>query len=609
MKKAGHIAAVAGLIMLFIASFVVLILVSARGGYDISTGTVLDHLSCHNLFRPVLVCLASLLGACALNRRTEVAGLFRRFSLVSWVFMAGMLYVVWHTLPATADLHGDGKEYILQTQSIVLDGSIRVDVDAARAYWNRTNPYGNTLNAAKKAGGRLTERAQAGGGFGGLYPDRFGDYRYYHFWMYSLVVAPLYALFHLLLPGGTLEYQSFRIMNILFLCLPFALMWIRARTLPVLLLSAFACVTPLIGYTEWQHPELFCFCMIMLAFWSLGLKRHAWSAPLWLGLGASQNIPIALFYIPLSLLHFLRHRSRGWHYFLKMTPAYGLGVLLAASSMFYYQYYFGVPNVIAAVGLADVSHASWARVGHLFFSPLIGACWAFPVCFLGTPSAVCRKSRVFIPVTVLSIIAVSWLCVTTTNFNSSQIWALRYTVWQLAPLWFIVLNSEWQVSTIRLNGRSALFVIEVLLIFLIVQFFWAWPLGEKDVRGFLGCGRSGIGVNALYALTPYPEDVEVLTENIQTRELRHPDQFQGVYLWEVDKHTHVGVVSGHVGNRLYDLFGVASGQTRIRYTQAKHPEFGPYTRVYLRGALPALPGDLPLIIRTNTMDRRRITLR
>jgi len=594
-----------GPLLLFCASFCALLLVSIKGGYDIQTGTILDQLSCHELFRPLLVCCIAFAGCCAVIRPAQMRRFLGRFTWKSWIFMAGILFVIWHTIPAPDNLHGDAREYILQAQAIVLEQSIRIDPVALQDYWNRTNPYGKILNEVPPPQKELNYHTQAGGGFGGLYPDKYEHYRYYHYWMYSLIVAPLYALFHLLIPGGSFEYQAFRVMNILFLCLPFVLLWQRARTLPVLILSAFVMVTPLIGYTEWQHPELFCFCMIILAFWAVDLKRHSWQAPLWMGIAATQNIPIIFFFVPLIVLHLKTHGFLNNKKRFHLVTVYLAGGLLAISPMVYNLYYFGVVNVITSVGLADFSYASWSRVGHLFFSPMVGALWAFPVCFFAIPSAVRRKNRLFILVSILSIVAAAWLCTTTRNFNSSQIWSLRYTVWLLAPLWFIVLNGDGQLSVIRISMRSAIFMGEVLLILGVVQLFWSWPLGEKDLRGYLGCERSGIGVNAIYRLLHYPEEVEVLTENIQAREIKHPNQFKGIYLWEINEGQYVGIVSGHIGDERTTWLNERSATRRITCSYSGNPVLGPFTRIRIHGDLPVMPHGYPITIRTNTLNRRQ----
>ena len=145
-------------------------------------------------------------------------------------------------------IHGDGVEYILQTQSIALHGKIRIEDADLREHWNRTNPYGFTLQPPRTpapSGGRV----QAGGHWGGLYADNRGDYRYYHFWAYSLAAAPIYLLLHAV-AGAPFEYHAFRILNGLLLLAMFAVVWRRSRSWTALTLMALMLYSPLVPYTD-----------------------------------------------------------------------------------------------------------------------------------------------------------------------------------------------------------------------------------------------------------------------------------------------------------------------------------------------------------------------
>jgi hypothetical protein len=151
-------------------------------------------------------------------------------------------------------LHGDGCEYILQTQGIVFDRTLTIRPEARKDYWNRTNPYGVRRGGTRPPAKVLSESSQSGGGFGGLYPDRFGNYRYYHFRAYSAAVAPVYIPFHLLDSSGSLEYLSFRFVNV---CLLLGFFFLAYRQRPqwtTLAILGFLLFSPLVPYCEWQHP-------------------------------------------------------------------------------------------------------------------------------------------------------------------------------------------------------------------------------------------------------------------------------------------------------------------------------------------------------------------
>lgn len=200
-------------------------------------------------------------------------------------------------------LNGDGLEYIVQTQSLVFDRSLSIETSKRSEYWNQTNPFERLLQETAPPLHELSEQAQALGGFGGLYPDRFGDWRYYHFFTYALFAAPLYWLFHFGQPLLVVnEYEIFRVFNIICLVFPLLYLGLQRTSLVTVITAILLFLSPLIPYTDWQHPELLLFALILFSL-SLALSpRYAPFAPVVLGIAATQNIPIALFFPLLALL-------------------------------------------------------------------------------------------------------------------------------------------------------------------------------------------------------------------------------------------------------------------------------------------------------------------
>ena len=433
-------------------------------------------------------------------------------------------------------LHGDAREYILQTQAIALRGSLAIDPIRAAEYWNRTNPYSLELGETRPASWPLNESAQAGGGFGALYPDRFGEWRFAHFWAYSAVVAPLYGFLHLVAPKA--EYAVFRIVNTLFLLLPFLLAWRGGgggRLLIVMILAAFS---PLIPYTDWAHPELFCLGLVMASFQLARGPRGRWFAPALLGLAATQNPPILLFF-PLLLLRALSGSGRpAWR---QVLLAFGAGALIGLLPVFYARHYFEAWNIIQAVDQAKTSYATLARAFHFFFSPLVGAVWIFPTCFLFLPVSVRRSNAVFTAASLLSVFAAAWASSATANFNAGQVGALRYAVWALAPLWFLVFEATREPLDGR--ARKILFPAAVALNVLLILAFKYERLPRKDIRLVAGCRRATPPVAALVRGLHYPDDIEVLVENIVGHELPGPRQFNGVYVWNLAPDRSLWIVS------------------------------------------------------------------
>ncbi len=388
--------------------------------------------------RPMAVGLLSLVILLRLLRPQWFNRVTSLFNIHTWFLLILLAVVAYKGLVGPHTLHGDGNEYILQTQAMVFDRSIKVNCAARREYWNRTNPYGTTLKEARKAASTLSESAQAGGGFGGLYPDRFGDYRYYHFWIYPAVVAPVYYLFHCLSPLSGLEYHSFRFANVCLLLVFFCLAFRRNPHWPALMTLVLLLFSPLIPYCDWHHPEIFCLTLTFAAFHLATNRLTVHVSPILLGLAASMNPPIALFFPCHCLVAGQNMNSWQWRSILSMAASYLAGILVALSSPAYYLYYFQTPNVIAHIGLASLKYASASRAMDIFFSPFIGAVFFFPALPLLLPACLTRRNWITASAILVSAFAAAWLASSTANLNAGQVGTTRYAVWLLAPLWFLL---------------------------------------------------------------------------------------------------------------------------------------------------------------------------
>ena len=424
---------------------------------------------------------------------------------LAWVLL---VITAWIGLRHGVELRGDRCEYILQTQAIALRGTLQIEPDVARAYWNRTNPFGEVLEATPPPAHDLSEQSQAGGGFGGLYPDRFGVYRYYHFWGYSLAIAPLYAALHWVWPAR--EYTAFAWMNLFFLALPFGLAWRGAPSWRVLVIGALALLMPLPRYISWPQSELFCFGLALSNLVLAGQSRTIWLNGLLWAIATAQNPPIAFFF-PLHVALTMRQmRPRTVRQLLGVLTAYLPAAAIILSSMVYFHHYFGSFNLIAQLGMAQFAYASWSRVGSWLASPLVGAFWFYPLCFLLLPLALVRQRIIFCLLVLACPLAAAWLATTTVNFSSDQIGALRYSTWLLAPLWWALLSMP---SESRRSGRFIMGTVISLALLL-----------------FMRSHRPYSPATVLYRLTHFADDPEVLAEHIMGREIPYPAAFQGVYI-------------------------------------------------------------------------------
>lgn len=528
---------------------------------------------------------------------------------IDWLKVAFVVVLIAATftlLSGRHSVHGDGVEYILQTQAIALHGTLRIVPADLLDYWNRTNPYDIALLPPRPPSPVLSEDAQAGGNWGGLYGDRFGAYRYYHFWAYSLCVAPVYWLLHHTL-GAPFEYHAFRILNTVCLLAPFILAWRRRRSVWLAVILLLGLCSPLVPYADWQHPELFCFSVMVLSFWLAGTARHFLWSPLLLGIAAAQNVPIGLCFPFHGLLLWRSHgaevRARPW----VTLGAYGLALFLPLGSLFYWHHAFGVFNVIAAVGLADFKYASLGRVGDLFFSPAVGAVWLYPTVFLSIPWAIGKRGLLLLAGALVTMAGMALVASATRNFNADQVGSLRYAVWILAPLWFLVLNSEPCDRDACRRWLTGCAIVALVANVLMIGAFKYDRLFRKDARRMAGAFRKGPEVAAVYAATHYNDDVEILVENILEHELRRRERFGGVYLWNLGPRSAVCVIAGTglpaaalaewlvpgrfnytTEPRGQDVFQFTNGLARLVLPPGavfrEHPYLGPYITVWLDAA-------------------------
>jgi hypothetical protein len=523
------------------------------------------------------------------------------------VFAAVVAYASWIMLAGKHIIHGDGTEYILQTQAIAFHGRLQINTTELREYWNRTNPYGVTLPVPAAPNRLLTESAQAGGRWGGLYPDRTGAYRYYHFWAYPLAAAPVYLLLHRL-AGAPFEYHAFRILNWLLLLSPFIAAWTRRRRWMLAAILALSLFSPLVPYTDWQHPELFCFWLIFFAFWLAASKKGFWWSPLLLGIATAQNIPIGLLF-PLHFFHLWRHHEKE----MRSSPllalgAYGLAAGVAGGSLLYWQHHFGCFNPIAALGLADMKYAGLGRVCDIFFSPTVGAAWLYPTLFLFMPLMLRRRDVPLVAMALVTAAGMAYLASATRNFNAGQVGSLRYAVWIFAPLWYFLLAADHPENPHRKAVRTALVAIAVAANILMIVAFKYDRLVKKDIRRTGGAWRGIPEVAAIYAALPYNDDIEITVETILGHELAHPSLFRGVYIWNLGPHASRWVIARQgmtnampvewktatpiayrtipAGNTLFQF---TNGMARLvippnaRYKE--HPYLGKYITVWMDAAV------------------------
>ena len=506
------------------------------------------------------------------------------------------------TLAVRGSLHvyGDGLEYIIQTQSLVFDQSLKINPDERRKYWNQTNPFSRNLGAIKNKNYKLSQDAQVGGGFGGLYPDKNGDFRYYHFWTYSLLAAPIYLLLHIFSAN---EYYAFKILNVIALLIPFLLVFMRKKTCGSLALFGLLIISPLIAYTDWQHPELLLFALVFCSFYLTKSKRFAALGPVLLGIAASQNVPILLLFPAQAFLWVRQSNTK----LSNMLVSYVIGALLGMSSIVYYYIHFGTPSLISAIGQASLEFASIDRVMSLVSGPMLGAFWTMPACFLFLLFCFGHSRNTEILLSITCIFAAAWLCSSTVNLNSGHVGVSRYMIWLLAPLIYFVCDTKYSKTVLVATSAICL---------LFVWHFRTWELALKQDTRFLHYNRAQPEIARLYKTLDLRDDLEVMVENIRGSELPNESDFNGIYIWNLGGDNSLWVVSKSAIGAL-DYFWFTPGSKnlpspqyffkrkknllRLRWKKInplnKHPVFGDYAIFRASTAVADIHTNVPVYLK------------
>ena len=470
--------------------------------------------------------------------------------------LAGALLVtvIVRTLLAPQSEFGDGREYVLQTQSIFFDASLAVDPALRTQYFNRTNPFGIQLEQTqRRSPGQDSsgEERQFGSGFGSLYLASDGSYRYIHSWIYSMATVPAYAILHYLAPGKA-EYSAFRVVNILALFVPLALWWRAAPALNTFLFLAVMLASPITPHLQFAHPEVFCLSCVLLSFLSIRSPVARPLSPLVLGLGAAQNIPIAFFF-PLHLWLMLEVLGFNIKSFtsrksLLLFTWYAVAALPPLAILTYNYKLFGTFNLIVHLGQADFRYLSLRKIVSVFISPLIGCLWYLPASWLGVVIALGRGHFKNALLFTLSVLVVATLSSTTANINSAQLSACRYAVWYLGPLYVLPFFFSSQPRPIMGVREIVGWSVGLLSIGLIWAQLNTYRFLTNPNLQFLTLQRAVPEVAALYRISHFHDDIEPIVENLTRREIPVPHRFRGIYVWNLGGDQSLWIVSKRAMN-------------------------------------------------------------
>lgn len=552
---------------------------------------------------------------------------------------------------------GDGREYILQTQAIVLDRSLEINPFKRGTYFNETNPFGINLKLAplqplknelkstssqsphKRDKGKVEEKDQYGGGFGGLYKTlettkHRASYYFIHSWIYSAGVAPIYVctkfladllrylgrgailslvgivicsilmrlgrkllnyanrlrtesnyfgnplpavnlsyeavaltlsalVMQLCITGranpNLLEYQAFYLANVIFFSASIVLLWSFSKTWLNLVFIAAICLSPIVPHIKWAHSEVFCFSSVILGLGLTQLDKWRMFSPIFLGLGAAQNIPIILT-LPIHFILMLGGEASSELSILKRAKllpkrliiSYLIAILLPLLIALQNYYNFGAWNLISSLNQASISNITFIRIKSVLLSPQIGALVYLPAAWLAVVLGGLSGRFKIIALSVLTSLAMVTLSSTTANINSAQLSATRYSIWTLSPMYLIPALTLFRQRVVR---RWQVAIITMSLAFLVIAVGWlkTYNFIVGDLINLFSVNRARSEIAALYRWTKFHDDIEPLVENIQGAELREPYTFSRIYIWNLGENRSLWIISKRCFKKLENL--------------------------------------------------------
>lgn len=423
---------------------------------------------------------------------------------------------------AKARLIGDGIEYLAMSQGFVAHGSPdlrRTDIETFKAMPAQALARGRLDPDSLAAASERVERE--GAIVLGFARAQDGSVHAIHFWMYSLLAAPLYALVTLL---GLNPFMALVLLNLVILG---ATAW-RLKTwypqagLPILAL--FALMGP-VYYAVWTGPEVMSACCVLLASLAL-LRRELPLAVALAGLGATQNPSVAGL-IPAAAAYALLVRWCPSAMLLPATPALrpplrgmllvSAGIVLAALPYLHNQALFGMPSIISRY-FTDFGLVGPERLFSFLFDLNQGLLIGFPAllsCAACMLLAVAREQRpawlLHLALAVLLTLGMALPTLAATNWNSGAIVVARYAYWSAMPVLAVCLAGLAQPE-VGTRARWLALGLAVLL-----QALAAWQALPGKGPAFTTHGRLAQWVLD-HAPRHYHPDPEIFLERERRRE-------------------------------------------------------------------------------------------
>jgi hypothetical protein len=332
-------------------------------------------------------------------------------------FAVGVVLLLHHYAAKPPVMNGDGWEYVNQIESFHSHGTpeLRSDDLLGVDAWSVPQGWGPAPRP-------------------GYHSRTAPDGREYslHFWGYALTAAGARAYLHAV--GGN-ELAAMQLINVVWFALAaFVVLFVWPVPLGKrLVYLGLVCVGPVLWYLSFTGTEVFSWSWTVLALVAYDARKYGWAATA-AAVASTQN-PTLVFLCGAALLMALWERR--WRQAAWACVGTGIAFLPAA----FFKYHFGKPSLVAD-GFVSASYISWARTwGYAFdlnqglfpYAPflVIGA-------LIGAVRLALRRSASGL-VMIGALVAVAVGTEVQVNWNSSCVGVLRYVVWLIPGVaWVMV---------------------------------------------------------------------------------------------------------------------------------------------------------------------------
>jgi hypothetical protein len=363
----------------------------------------------------------------------------------------------------TVRITGDGNEYLLMMHSLFKHQSATIGAADIADYAHLAPEMLQKIGLQQPLLDELLRQAQSAkptAVSAAFFPNAPGQFYAIHFWLYSLLALPFYAL---LKPFGFNPTAAFVVLNIICTGAVFAyLRRIVPRHAPLAFLAFLVAGTTL--YLRWTGPEVLTASCALVATLAM-LRGRAGMAILLAGIGASQNPPL-IFLMPFAVvLRFLmgKYASLRWPDCppppVRRNDALlvAAGVAIALAPMAFFQFTFGMPSIIARY-MTSADLVTPQRFLSLYFDLDQGMIVGVPAAFLALvlpplllAGAARRAWLVVAGLVVAMTVAMSIPALSATNWNSGCIVMVRYAYWLAMPLLALALRAAVALPPARLR--------------------------------------------------------------------------------------------------------------------------------------------------------------